>query len=79
MRCFALDKHGHDTWLLGAEKKEVFCETDIDCKGAHMPVGVENARCLNHENPVQGTLSFDDILHSILNIFQVITLEGWTD
>lgn len=32
-----------------------------------------------HENPIMGTLSFDDILHSILNIFQVITLEGWTD
>lgn len=26
-----------------------------------------------------GTLSFDDILISMLNIFQVITLEGWTD
>lgn len=28
---------------------------------------------------MQGTYSFDDMLLSIMNIFQVITLEGWTD
>jgi hypothetical protein len=28
---------------------------------------------------MQGTYSFDDMLMSIMNIFQMITLEGWTD
>lgn len=31
-----------------------------------------------HENPFKGTFGFDNILLSILNIFQIITLEGWT-
>jgi Ion transport protein len=30
-------------------------------------------------NPDYGTTSFDDILKSALNIFIVITLEGWSD
>jgi len=28
---------------------------------------------------MRGTFSFDNILLSIMNIFQMITLEGWTD
>ena len=29
-------------------------------------------------NPLSGTFNFDNILYSMLNIFQIITLEGWT-
>lgn len=39
----------------------------------------ENTKCLYWGNPIQGTYSFDDMLLSIMNIFQIITLEGWTD
>jgi hypothetical protein len=52
---------------------------NIDCQGVWMPKDVTNATCKPHQNPSDGTLNFDNILYSILNIFQVITLEGWTD
>ena len=29
-------------------------------------------------NPLSGTFNFGNILYSMLNIFQIITLEGWT-
>ena len=34
--------------------------------------------CIYWGNPVFGTLSFDNILVSVLNVFEIITLEGWT-
>ena len=40
---------------------------------------IESAECRVHGNPIRGTFAFDNILLSILNIFQIITLEGWTD
>ena len=39
----------------------------------------ETAICDYVGNPSRGTFSFDTILLSILNIFQIITLEGWTE
>lgn len=30
-------------------------------------------------NPISDTYSFDNIMLSIMNIFEMITLEGWTD
>ena len=36
-------------------------------------------RCEVWGDPLQETFSFDNILLSIMNIFQIITLEGWTD
>ena len=35
--------------------------------------------CQIFENPNFGVTSFDNILLSVLNIFIIITLEGWTD
>lgn len=35
--------------------------------------------CVKVGNPISGTYSFDNILLSMMNIFQMITLEGWTD
>ena len=35
--------------------------------------------CDVYGNPISGTYGFDNILLSIMNIFQIITLEGWTD
>ena len=40
---------------------------------------MESSTCEYYGNPISGTYSFDNILLSIMNIFQVITLEGWTD
>ena len=30
-------------------------------------------------NPISDTYSFDNIMKSVMNIFEMITLEGWTD
>ena len=40
---------------------------------------IQSAECRLHGNPIFGTFGFDNILLSILNIFQIITLEAWTD
>lgn len=36
-------------------------------------------RCEYIGNPISDTYSFDNIMLSIMNIFEMITLEGWTD
>jgi hypothetical protein len=39
-----------------------------------------SSECLNFgENPNAGVTSFDNIMYSVLTIFQCITLEGWTN
>ena len=43
------------------------------------PPDVMNSLCQYHGNPFRDTYKFDNVLISILNIFQIITLEGWTD
>ena len=35
--------------------------------------------CRTYQNPLSNTFSFDNLLYSVMNIFQIITLEGWTD
>jgi hypothetical protein len=35
--------------------------------------------CRKHENPFSNTFSFDNLLYAVMNIFIIITLEGWTD
>ena len=49
----------------------------MDCF-EQQPEGV-NSTCMYYGNPIEGTYSFDNILLSMMNIFQIITLEGWTD
>jgi ABC-type transport system involved in cytochrome bd biosynthesis fused ATPase/permease subunit len=50
--------------------------TQSDCD-ERQPPGVTTV-CKKYQNPINDTFSFDNILMSIMNIFQVITLEGWT-
>ena len=38
-----------------------------------------DSECQYHGNPFRDTYKFDNVLISIINIFQIITLEGWTD
>lgn len=35
--------------------------------------------CMRYHNPMMDTFSFDTLLYAIMNIFVIITLEGWTD
>lgn len=48
-----------------------------DCT-ARQPAGVDSV-CKFYGDPIHGTFNFNNILYSIMNIFQIITLEGWTD
>jgi hypothetical protein len=48
---------------------DIFCSKDLPC--------VEGT-CIYWGNPDYGVTSFDNILKSVLNVFIVITLEGWT-
>lgn len=67
------------------EGYSVFCVNDIDCKTriddrySDLNALQMGSTCMPKKFPNFGTLSFDDILISMLNIFQVISLEGWTD
>lgn len=81
-RCVAPNILGEESEFLGEESLEYFCsvegsvcnELDIAALGLKdYPI------CKKVGNPLQGTFSFDNILYSILNIFQIITLEGWTN
>ena len=40
---------------------------------------MKDSVCQYHGNPFRNTYNFDNVVISIINIFQVITLEGWTD
>ncbi len=48
---------------------DIFCSKDLPC---------ESGSCIYWGNPDFGVTSFDNILKSVLNVFVVITLEGWT-
>lgn len=48
---------------------DIYCSVDLEC--------VEG-ECIYWGNPDYGVTSFDNILKSVLNVFIVITLEGWT-
>jgi len=79
-RCKALNHNGEMSKFLGISKKEVFCITNADCD-VRVPDDIKPgaATCQVDENPIDDTLNFDNIFMSILNIFQIITLEGWTE
>jgi hypothetical protein len=81
-RCMAYDPViGEVTAALGDEQAEVMCTRQPQCDEAKIAYGIVDyeVRCEVYENPMQNTYAFDNILLSILNIFQIITLEGWTD
>jgi hypothetical protein len=69
--------NGVKTIELGPELETIMCRRDQDCID-QQPAGVSST-CQYHGNPIDGTFSFDNILLSMMNIFQIITLEGWTD
>lgn len=82
-RCYAYNHLGKLSNQLGRQKIMVFCVHQHDCE-ERVPLLVpdeviKNPQCLKYKNPISDTLNFDNIFMSILNIFQIITLEGWTD
>ena len=73
-RCSVYDPATATVYLAMNSKDEAtICMTDEACD-------VQNGeRCIIWGNPNFGVTSFDNIIESILNIFIIITLEGWTD
>ena len=67
---------------LGPDGKEFFCEVpkigNIDPCTVYEICKKLRCQCIDFGNPLSGTFNFDNILYSMLNIFQIITLEGWT-
>ena len=56
---------------MDGEGNEIFCSPMLSCASRY--------ECVKKQNPNYGMSSFDNILKSVLNIFVIITLEGWTD
>jgi len=48
------------------------CATDEECGGGYY-CGKSNT------NPNNGATNFDNVLYSLLVVFQTTTLEGWSD
>lgn len=48
-----------------------FCGSDTCLEGELCSHGIKN--------PYYGTMSFDSFFYAILNVFQILTLEGWTE
>ena len=75
-RCFKMDKKN---WtLMLSNEGEVLCNSDDRCKKKFENF-TGKLGCRKYKNPIADTYSFDNCLWSIMNIFQIITLEGWSD
>jgi hypothetical protein len=55
-----------------------YCMNDTDCTAKYSTDLYQNVSCQYQGNPVFGTFAFDNLLLSLMNMFIVITLEGWT-
>ena len=51
---------------------ETFCSSDDVCDGGYF-CGKTN------RNPNFGVTNFDNVMYAFLNVFQIVTLEGWSD
>lgn len=75
--CIYNDKDKKDAEKLRLKAIEQACRKNED-----LPDHIKNdpaLNCVKIGNPISGTYTFDNILLSMMNIFQMITLEGWTD
>ena len=70
-RCFT-DTNG--TYLNDSDGNDIFCIINPD-NTDNCPTG----RCGYLGAPEFNAVSFDNVLKAILNVFIIITLEGWTD
>ncbi len=71
-RCFY---NGTDEMMVNAYGEDIICHINDFCLDEDSVQG----ECIDFENPNFGVTSFDNIFKSILNVFIIITLEGWTD
>ena len=57
-------------WLKNSRDEEIICGK-VTCP--------TNSECLVRENPNYGMMSADNLLYAGLMVFEIITLEGWSD
>jgi hypothetical protein len=78
-RCVYTDPLGEKfTSFMQDEETDFICQSQKFCKSMEKEWGVPTV-CEYVGNPISNTYSFDNIMLSIMNIFEMITLEGWTD
>lgn len=79
-RCVHTDKYGQKfTSFIQDEESDFICLEQSNCDEMKEEWGGLVTSCEYVGNPISDTYSFDNILLSIMNIFEMITLEGWTD
>ena len=59
---------------------EVICNNSEKCHKIRDEIGhSQKFECREYDNPLSGTFNFDNIFYSIMNIFDIITLQNWTE
>jgi len=66
-----------EDWQIPVEEVERYCSLDSKSFGRSCPEGLECR--LAGFNPANGLQSFDNFYLSYLTVFQIITLEGWSN
>jgi len=56
----------------------VVCSTDTDCSGYSNSNGLSYICAKSMVSPIADTIQFDTFGWSVLNVYQVVSLEGWT-
>ena len=72
------DKFSEFSDGMGGDMGEHICLNDRTCQEGEKEWNLKT-KCEYWGNPISDTYSFDNIMLSIMNIFEMITLEGWTD
>lgn len=76
-RCTIFNEAGNSTIYLADNIEPIFCYEQDQCD-TRQPPGV-NSTCLYYGNPMQGTYSYDNVPIAVMNVFIIITLEGWAE
>ena len=78
-RCIYTDEFGEKfTSFLQDEESEFICLNQDFCDRMADEWEIKTT-CEYFGNPTSDTYGFDNVLLSMMNIFEAITLEGWTD
>lgn len=78
-RCVYTNDEGEKfTSFIQDEESDFICLNQAYCDDMKEEWDLQTT-CEYVGNPTSNTYSFDNILLSIMNIFEMITLEGWTD
>jgi len=56
----------------------VVCAADTDCSGYSNPNGLSYICAKSMVSPISDTIQFDTFGWSVLNVYEIVSLEGWT-